>query len=116
MTGEDEDLGMTAGKRLGPEEVPPVTIGQTRFEVVHWGRQRGLGQNGGYIAAIDVPSGKELWTLKVYEVKYDPDMEEDVQDVFIESLAPRGDDRLAIVDERGRKYIVEPRQRQVRSE
>jgi len=113
---DDEEMEMPAGKRVGPEEVPPVTIAGTRYEVVHWGRERGLGQNGGYIAAVDAASGQELWTLKVYDVTYDPDMEEDVQDVFIESLAPRGDDKLAIVDERGRKYIVDPRRRQARPE
>jgi hypothetical protein len=113
---DDDEMEMPAAKRVGPEEVPPVTIGETRYEVVHWGRERGLGQNGGYIAAVDAASGRELWTLKVYDVTYDPDMEEDVQDVFIESLAPRGDDKLAVVDERGRKYLVDPRRRQARPE
>jgi len=116
MLGDDEEMEMPAAKRVGPEEVPPVTIGKTRYEVVHWGRDRGLGQNGGYIAAVDSESGRELWTLKVYDVTYDPEMEEDVQDVFIESLARRGEDKLAIVDERGRKYIVDPQRRQVRPE
>ena len=47
----DEGLGMPMGKRLGPDDVPSVITGDIRFDVVHWGRERGLEQNGGYIAA-----------------------------------------------------------------
>ncbi|HEX3693883.1 MAG TPA: hypothetical protein VH374_00730 [Polyangia bacterium] len=118
MIGEEQDDEMMspAAKRVGPEDVPSVTLGRTRFEVIHWGRERGLGQSGGYIAAFDAATNKERWTLKVYDLAYDPDLEEDVQDVFIEGLAPRGEDKLAVLDERGRRYIVDPRQRSVRPE
>lgn len=116
MPTDDDELDAPAGKRVGPEEVPPVKIGRTRYEVVHWGRERGFGQNGGFIAAVDADTGQELWTLKVYDVTYDPDMEEDVQDVFIERMARRGDEELAVVDERGRRYLIDPRRKQVRPE
>lgn len=49
---------MEMAKRVGPPRVPPVVVGDLRFEVVHWGRERGLGQNGGYIAAHDRESGR----------------------------------------------------------
>lgn len=103
----DDGLGMPMGKRLGPDDVPPVTIGDARFEVIHWGRERGLGQNGGYIAAYDVQSGGELWILKVYHIEYDEKMESDVQDVFIESMEEdAGSGNLNITDEGGKEYIV----------
>ncbi len=99
-------------KRVGPPEVAPVTIDGTRFEALSWGRTRGFGQNGGYIAAVDPASGRELWTLKVYAVTYDPEMEEDVQDVFITGLAVR-DGRLEVTDEKGRRFLVDVKSRAV---
>ena len=60
----DEGLGMPMGERLGPDDVSPVTMGDTGFEVIHWGRARGLDQNGGYLAAYDVSSGNELWSSR----------------------------------------------------
>ena len=103
-------------KRAGPAKVAPVTIGGLRFEAIHWGKARGLGQNGGYIAAIDPASGKEAWTLKVYDIAYDPDLEGDVQDVFIKSMAKTlFGQKLNITDERGRGYVVDPSTRTVKA-
>jgi hypothetical protein len=99
-------LSMPAPKRVGPPKVKPVRHGATRIEAVHWGRERGLGQNGGYIAAFDEATGKELWTLQVYRIDYDKGMEEDVQDVFIKKMVLDGD-RLEIVDEDRRRYAVD---------
>lgn len=99
-----DDMGI-APKRIGPSEVVPVQDATRRFEVIHWGRERGLGQNGGYIAATDL-DGREPWILKVYDVNYDPSLEEDVQDVFIVSMVRAGPDALEIEDERGRRYLV----------
>jgi hypothetical protein len=102
------------GKRVGPPKVNPVTIGNLRFEALHWGKARDLGQNGGYIAAIDVANGKEAWILKVYDIAYDPAMEGDVQDIFIKSMSksPFGR-KLNVRDERGRAYVVDPATRSV---
>ena len=106
--------GGPEAKRLGPPEVAPVIIGKRRFEVMPWGKERGLGQNGGYIAAFDTVSGKELWVLKVYDTAYDPALEEDVQDVFIASMTKALlSDKLHITDEKGRKYTVDPDTRSV---
>jgi hypothetical protein len=103
---------MPKPKRVAPPKVAPLSLGSIRIEVVHWGRSRGLGQNGGYIAAVDPTTGNELWTLKVYEIAYDPKMEQDVQDVFISKMkAERG--KLAIWDEKGRRYLVDPNTRTV---
>ncbi len=113
MNDDELEAGLPAPKRVGPPEVEPVTIGNVRYEVVHWGRERGLGQNGGYLEAFDAASGASLWLLQVYVIDYDPDLEEDVQDVFIESLktGPRG--TLKIFDERGRRFVVDPATRTV---
>jgi hypothetical protein len=102
-----------SAKRVAPPDVPPVQLRKVRIEAVHWGRARGFNQNGGYIAAIDPASGQELWTLKVYDVHYDPKMEEDVQDVFIRKMTRMSPSRLLIVDEKGRRYRVDVKRRAV---
>lgn len=101
-------LGMPQPKRVGPPQVSPVVISNIRYEVIHWGRERGLGQNGGYVAAIDTASGKELWTSKIYAVEYKPKLETDVQDVFIKTMvvAPDGQS-LLISDENNRHFVLD---------
>lgn len=89
-----------------------VTIGALRIEALPWGKARGLGQNGGYIAAYDTANGSEQWTLKVYAVEYDPRKEDDKQDIFIEDLAEQ-DGQLRVTDERGRTYLVDIHRRVV---
>lgn len=101
-------------KRVGPKDVPAVTIKNLRFEVIHWGKDRGFAQNGGYIAAFDKTSGEELWTLKIYDIVYDPELESDVQDLFIKSMKKSWfGNTLKIIDERGRQYVVNPDDRTV---
>jgi PQQ enzyme repeat len=113
-TAEARDMEGKLAKREGPQDVAPVIIGNTKFVTIHWGKSRGLGQNGGYIAALDATTGAELWILKIYEIKYDPKKEEDVQDVFIESMAKTASgDKLEIRDEEGRTYVVDATSRVV---
>jgi len=101
-------------KRVGPPKVAPVVVGNLRIEALHWGKKRGLDQNGGYLVAFDRVSGAELWVLKVYEVRYDPQMEADVQDVFIRSMRKSlFGGTLRITDEEDRRYRVDPQTRTV---
>jgi hypothetical protein len=103
-------------KRVPPAKVAPVTVGGLRFEAIHWGKARDLGQNGGYIAAIDPATDKELWTLKVYDIVYDPKLEGDVQDVFIAAMSKTlFGQKLNVKDEQGRSYVVDPASRTVRA-
>ena len=101
-------LGMPQAKRVGPPDVQPVTIAGVRYEALHWGRERGLDQEGGYIVAKDAASDKELWILKIYTVEYKPKLETDVQDIFIRSISPIENNRkLEIIDERDRQFTVD---------
>ncbi len=100
------DPMMPRPKRVAPPKVKPVSVGKLRIEAVHWGRSRGLGQNGGFIAATDTETGKEVWLLKIYDIAYDPQLEEDVQDVFIEKIRSYNG-RLDITDEHSRHYTVD---------
>jgi hypothetical protein len=99
--------GIPAGKRVAPPDVTPVRMGSIRIEAIHWGRERGLDQNGGYIAAISRKTGKELWLLKVYDISYDTQMETDVQDVFIERMERLGSHAVLVTDEGGRQFEVD---------
>jgi hypothetical protein len=101
-------------KRAGPAAVKPVTRDGIRYEAIVWGKTRGLGQNGGYIAAVEESTGREIWVLRVYEIKYDADMEPDKQDIFITSLLfGSPPDRLLVEDEKGRRYSVDLKTRTV---
>ena len=97
---------MESAKRRVPS-VPPVSLGGTRYEVVRGARSRGFNQNGGVLAAVDVRSGKELWTLLVYETRYNDKEEQDVQDVFITHMAMSEDRKhLLIKSESKKSYSV----------
>lgn len=109
--------GGPSKKRAGPAPVAPVSLGGVRYQALPWGKARGLGQNGGHIAAIDEKTGKELWVLRVYRIVYDGDMEDDKQDLFITGLSIRRDpDRLVVENERGGRYVVDPATRTVTEE
>jgi hypothetical protein len=98
-----------SSKRKGPADVPPVFMGDTRFEAIHWGTARGLAHNGGYLRAVNQLTDEELWVLEIYDVVKDPERESDVQDVFITSLKKTLFGRkLRIADEAGRRYLVDP--------
>lgn len=106
-----------SAKREGPAAVAPARIGGVEYRAVHWGRERGLPQDGGYLAAVDAASGRELWLLRVYETAYDAQRERDVQDTFIVEVKVDGTGRrLAVRDELGRVWIVDPATRQVQQQ
>ena len=103
-----------SAKRVGPKEVKPVTKDGVRHEAIHSGKEKGLGENGGFIRAVDGKTGKELWTLEVYRTEYDKEKEEDVQDVFITKIsASLFGGKLKIENERGEKFEVDLKTRKV---
>jgi len=97
-----------AAKRKSPDPVPPVTVGGIRYEVIHWGMDRDLAHNGGYIAAVDPATGEEKWMLEVYPLVYEEEgPEQDLQENFIASMRKVPfRPRLRIEDERGNRYTV----------
>jgi hypothetical protein len=100
-------MGKSSSRIPGPT-VPPVTIGKVRYEQVRNGLLEGFDQMGGYLAAFDVESGSQLWTMKVYENKRLPDKEGDVQDVFFKSMTAQPNGTLLIENERGGRFVVDP--------
>lgn len=103
----DDDSFMPEADRPAPPEVEPVVRDGVRYE-------RLIGndpQVGGLIAACDVASGQRLWTLAVFDNVRDPAFEGDAQDVFVREMQFDTDGRLRIVDEHGRRWIVDVKTR-----
>lgn len=105
-------VGQAYAKRAAPKEVPPVTFQGVKYSAPPWGYLNERNQNGGYIEANSLKTGKLLWALRIYEVKYDPNLESDVQDVFITSLKIV-DGNLEILNEAGDKFVVDLSRRKV---
>lgn len=102
-----------SAKRRVPR-VDPVVGNGIRYEVLRGARSRGFKQNGGIVAAIDVASGKELWTLLVYTTVYDEKEEVDVQDVFITELKLSSDGQsLHVKNEERKQFVVKLSDRSV---
>ena len=85
----------------GPTTVTPVEYDGVRYEAMHWGKPRDLGQNGGFVAAIDIESGDEIWLAKIYQITYG-DKSPQKYDRFITALklVEQGD-ALEIEDDTG---------------
>jgi len=97
-------------KRLPPADVPPVVVGDVRYEAPHY--QNPCGQNGGCVVAYDNAGNTQLWAETIYCVHYNPDLEQDVQDVFITSLVWE-DGKLRIVNEKDQQFTLVPGTRQI---
>lgn len=95
-------------KRLPPADVPPVVVGEIRYEVPRMGTPFGYAEDGGLVVARRVDSGELVWTRRIYVVVRDPRKEGDVQDVFIKELKLAPDGRhLRVLNERGRRFELD---------
>ena len=100
-------------KRATPKEVPPIENNGIRYSAVVWGSDIGEKQNGGFVEAHEIASGKLLWRVKVYSTAYKSGLEKDVQDVFITSLALKNGE-LIVENEKGEEFAVDLKTRKVR--
>ena len=91
---------LAEAKRGAPAEVLPVTVGNIEYLAPH---RNGTHKQMGFIEARDLKSGKLIWSRQIYSVKYDPDLEGDVQDVYIKNIKIKGNS-LIITNERKSEY------------
>jgi len=89
--------GMFA-KRAVPKPVVPVVFNGVTYSAPN-------DRRGAYVVATDEKNGRKLWEVKVFETKYDSQLEEDVQDVWITELHI-SNDSLLVKDEKSRCYRV----------
>jgi hypothetical protein len=94
---------LAEAKRGAPAEVLPVTVGNIEYSAPH---RNGTHRKMGLLEARDLKSGKLIWSRQIYAVKYDPDLEGDVQDVFIKSITVEGNN-LIITNDRNSKYQLD---------
>lgn len=99
---------LVAAKRGAPPEVPPVTSGNTRFEAPLEPNPCDPEQTGGCVVAYDNATGAQQWAVQVYCTKIDPNLERDVQDVFISSLALDANNQLQVSNEAGKHFTIDP--------
>ena len=91
-------------KRPVPADVAPVVIKGVEYSAPH--------DAMGFVVAKGVSSGKELWRVRIYEVRVNPELERDAQDVFITSLAEK-DGTLLNTNESGEKFTLDLQTRKV---
>ena len=95
-------LSPAMAKRAIPKPLAPAVEAGLIYSVPHDNERKGI------VRATDDASGKLLWETAVFEVKIDPNLEEDVQMVFITSLKlDKGP--LKAADEKGRKCLIDPK-------
>src|SRR6476659_10637074 len=84
---------LTSAKRLPPVKVDPVIYEGIRYVAPNDDGRRG------YIEALNVGTNKKLLELTLFTNRIDPNIEEDVQWVFIKMLNVQ-DGRLMVTSER----------------
>lgn len=102
-------ISESVAKRAAPSIVMPVKIGNIEYSVPNGKSQSQMG----CIEAIDVRTGELLWIRQVYVVKYDLELEGDVQDVYIKNIKIKGNS-LIITNERKSEYQLNLKTLQVK--
>lgn len=100
-------MTLATAKRAAPVEVAPVSR-----DGIEYCAPRSAGKIG-QVQARDAESKKVLWEATIYEIEYDPDLEKDVQWVFISGLNIEGES-LIITDERNKRYALDLKTREMR--
>ncbi len=98
-----------SAKRDGAPKVPAVRAAGIRFEQTRLSRKEADGaQRLGYLAAYKGETDELLWRVRVYDIRYNPDLEDDVQDVFFTAMTLSPDGHQIFVDnEVGGRYAVD---------
>ena len=91
---------LASAKRIEPMKVDPVIYEGIRYVAPNDDGRRG------YIEAWNVGTNKKLWELTIFTNGIDPNLEEDVQWVFIKALNIQ-DGRLMVTSESGKTYQVD---------
>lgn len=99
--------GLADAKRTPPAAVAPVLAGGVRYVAPNDDGRRG------YVQAWDTHTGKLVWEVTVYTNAINPDLEEDVQWVFIKQLR-LAEGKLRVMDERDQAYSVDLQSRAVK--
>jgi len=97
---------LACAKRIAPKKVDPVV-----FEGVRYIAPNNDGRRG-YVEAWDMETNKKLWDLTLFSNPVDPNLEEDIQWVFIKALNIQAG-RLIATSERGETYQVDLKTKEI---
>src|SRR5437868_656897 len=94
-------------KRRAPAVVAPIIAGGAMFYYERApDRANDPGENYSMnLICKNTLNDQTSWKTKIYEVKIDPNLESDVQDIYLKSLIQK-DGIVVAVDERGQEYRV----------
>lgn len=90
--------GSALAKRAAPKEVPPVTLNGIVYSAPH--------DHMGCVVARSEKTQQLAWMKQIYVVKYDLELETDVQDCFITELKVAGN-TLTVRSERDGEYELD---------
>jgi curli biogenesis system outer membrane secretion channel CsgG len=90
-------VGIAEAKRVAPKDVTPVTKDGVTYTAPH--------DPMGCVVAKNA-KGDTIWFRQVYVVKFNPDLEKDVQDCFITELKVDGG-KLTVTNEAGGQFDVD---------
>ena len=93
-------------KRAAPKPVAPVVHEGVKYLAPN------VNGREGKVEARSEKTGEKLWDAVIYTVKMDPNLEADVQWVFITRLAVR-DGTLLVTNEKGEQYVLDLKTRTV---
>lgn len=97
--------------RPPPPEVPPVEIDGVRYKQDDFASREKGDQPGGYLAAIDAKTGKQLWRLKVYDIPDPGNANLPDFPLMFQSMKALPSGELEIENESGYRYHVDPAKR-----
>jgi hypothetical protein len=98
-------LTLLAPQLASAKRLPPVNVEPLIYEGIRYVAPNDDGRRG-YIEARNVGTNKKLWELTLFTNHIDPNVEEDVQWVFIKALNIE-DGRLMVTSEGGNTYQVD---------
>ncbi len=101
----DENMKIVAS-RVCVWDVDPLIFEGKRYEEVVNAKRLGMSQRTGVMAISDIEANKRIALVKIYEVPLDPEMEEDVQDVFFTDFELNAERReIFIRNERKKEFV-----------
>lgn len=86
--------------RLPPAKVTPIVVGNIQY-----------GENSGYnshlLPVIDVRTGQKIKDIDLYHYAIDPDVETDVQEVYVRAMSRSRDGKgIVIENEHGHRFLL----------
>ncbi len=105
----------TFAKRMAPVKVTPVVYEGIEYRApkdTYSPDGKAFPLKMGVVEAWDKATGKMLWEMKVYTVELDPDLERDVQDVFIAKLEIDAG-KLIVTNEHSDRYSIDLKTKEV---